>query len=179
MAALHYVAHHCRHVGLVLKTDDDIFINVYKFHDYVMEKHLPSQDLLLCSVLHGLPVIRDPYGLYKIWYVSKEEYADDMYPNICSGPSYIMTPDVCVALFNASLHTRFFWVDDVYITGILTAAINLKQQQYPQGYLLSFDKCKDSIQNDPHYKVRCMFSHPHDLDRVKVLWYHMLKRSDF
>ena len=51
------------------------------------------------------------------------DYSGEFYPTYCSGAAYILTMDLVPKLLNESYMTRFFWVDDVYVTGIL-AAVN-------------------------------------------------------
>ena len=64
----------------------------------------------------GLPVIRDNTSQ---WYVSEAEYLPDLYPNYCSGMAFIMDAEVPPLLLEASLESRFLWVDDVFLTGVL------------------------------------------------------------
>jgi len=64
-----------------------------------------------------MPVLRvDPK-----WAVSKTDFADNVYPPYCSGIAFVLSLDVVLALSRVASRVPFFWVDDVYLTGILPA----------------------------------------------------------
>jgi len=54
------------------------------------------------------------------WAVIESEFADDVYPTYCSGLAIVMSTDVVLALARVASRVAFFWVDDVYLTGLLT-----------------------------------------------------------
>ncbi len=70
------------------------------------------------------------------WYVSREEYPDDTYPPWCEGFAYITKPTLTRKLYQASLRVKYYWIDDVYVTGILMQKIGAKHRQFrnPFGY---------------------------------------------
>lgn len=53
-------------------------------------------------------------------YISYETYPKTVYPNFLSGTAYIMSNDVVLPLYYASLNTSFFRLEDVYLTGTIT-----------------------------------------------------------
>lgn len=63
-----------------------------------------------------MQVVRNPESK---WYVPKDEYADDYFSNYCSGSAYILTGDLLKAFYEKALETKFFWIDDFYVTGLL------------------------------------------------------------
>jgi len=64
-----------------------------------------------------MPVLRvDPK-----WAVSRADYAPDVYPAYCSGIALLLSLDVVLALARIASRVPFFWVDDVFLTGILPA----------------------------------------------------------
>lgn len=44
-------------------------------------------------------------------------YSGNTYPNYLSGTGYVMSMDVAMKLYNASLTTPVFHLEDVYLTG--------------------------------------------------------------
>ncbi|ELU01686.1 hypothetical protein CAPTEDRAFT_214885 [Capitella teleta] len=106
----------------IFKADDDAFVNMY-----TLQKHLIQLDAAgynkkfgLCALWLNMQVMRDDK-----WQVSTEEYPDEYYPPYCSGMTYLFSTDVAAKLYEASFFVRFFWVDDVYITGMLREKANV------------------------------------------------------
>lgn len=54
------------------------------------------------------------------WYTPMYMYDGNIYPNYLSGTGYVMSADVAVKLYNVSLTTPLFHLEDVYLTGELT-----------------------------------------------------------
>lgn len=53
------------------------------------------------------------------WYVSESEYPFSAFPVWCLGFGELMTRDVAETLLKMSRDVRGFWIDDVYVTGLL------------------------------------------------------------
>lgn len=51
------------------------------------------------------------------WYTPMYMYSGKVYPNYLSGTGYVMSMDVAAKLYNASLTTPVFHLEDVYLTG--------------------------------------------------------------
>ncbi|CDW57854.1 Galactosyl T domain containing protein [Trichuris trichiura] len=54
------------------------------------------------------------------WYVSYEEFNETVFPRFCSGSSYCLTTQAVQPLLDSVELTPFLWLDDVYITGLLS-----------------------------------------------------------
>jgi len=66
------------------------------------------------------------------WRVDRVAWPGDVYPPYCSGMAYVMSTDVAVALHRASYSVPFFWIDDVYLTGIVAKRIGLAAVRHVQ-----------------------------------------------
>ena len=54
------------------------------------------------------------------WFVTKEEYKEAKYPDYCSGWAYVTNHKTVKSILEESKKVEnHFWIDDVYITGIL------------------------------------------------------------
>lgn len=58
------------------------------------------------------------------WYVTYEEYAENLYPDYCGGFFFLMTNDIIDPLHKEMFYTKFFWIDDVWLTGIAIKELN-------------------------------------------------------
>ena len=50
-----------------------------------------------------------------------------MYPAYCAGWAVLYSPDVVFLLYREAQRTKYFWIDDVHVTGTLAARANLTQ----------------------------------------------------
>lgn len=91
----------------------------------VVEQHLPefifSRKTFSCENMYGNEPVRDPTSK---WYITKELYPDDTYPEFCSGSAYLLTSDGAAKIYSVSNMTKFIWIDDLFVTGILREKYN-------------------------------------------------------
>lgn len=68
VSALKWISHNCRQAVFVLKTDDDIFVNMYSLMRHLKRMEMRGQEfthgLLMCAVWYGMPVMRT--GKWKV-----------------------------------------------------------------------------------------------------------------
>ncbi|XP_070387553.1 beta-1,3-galactosyltransferase 5-like isoform X2 [Dermacentor albipictus] len=118
---LKWVASRCGQARYVLKTDDDVFMDLFQVSAQ-LEPRAPAR-LLMCGL------IRRPYvkrSQRSKWRVSFREYRPHRYPPYCSGWAIFMSPDVVRELYRASADVPYFWVDDVLVTGILAQRLGIE-----------------------------------------------------
>ena len=125
--AYHWIFWKTNKLKWVIKLDDDIYINITKFDEYLSQS--PNTDTIHCLEMTGTKPVRDPTSQ---WYISKEVWKPEVYPPYCSGMAYILTPQIGESLFQAYL-TKFvgsaIWFEDVFITGILAKYANVQRTQ--------------------------------------------------
>lgn len=170
IAALRYIQKHCQHVSFILKTDDDIFVNIFSLVPHL--RKLPTygdlpQKAILCLLWHRMPVIRNPKSK---WFVPREEWPPDYYNNYCSGSAFILTPEAASAMYQAVGHTPFHWVDDFYITGLLANAGNVTKISQRSHYRLNFKQFLNDYHQNLDVGMTRLFSHAKDLAQFRALW---------
>ena len=172
---LKWVSLHCTHARFVLKTDDDVFVNMF-----VVVRHLrqlestdgrPVRDLLQCMVWRRMKVMRDPKSK---WYISKEEYRPDFFPTYCSGLAFLLSTDVVVRMFDASLSLPFFWVDDFYVTGQLAQKVGVKHRSLSNAYNVRANYFREAF-TDKEKQRTLMFGHVHDLNDFVEVWQQVVQ----
>lgn len=138
IAALEWTRQYCSSARYLLKTDDDMFIDIQRLLRFIdkvettaitkngfnMSIHLNSNEFESASVsdydielpptiwgrlAHGWRPIRQRSSKY---YVSYSEYADRVYPDFCTGPAYLMTRSAVNPLYEAALGKDFDIIDD-------------------------------------------------------------------
>ncbi|XP_077552425.1 beta-1,3-galactosyltransferase 5-like [Haemaphysalis longicornis] len=106
---------------MIVKIDDDVVVNVFALSAYA-SSDAGKLNGIHCLVFENVKPSRN--RRYK-WYVSEKTYSRDKYPDYCAGAAFMMKPDVLSTLCDASDHVSPFWVDDVYVTGMLAEYANI------------------------------------------------------
>ncbi|ELU06541.1 hypothetical protein CAPTEDRAFT_148283 [Capitella teleta] len=171
---LKWITHHCSQARFILKTDDDIFVNIFSLVTHLQsvfaEAALPNK-LLLCLVWYHMKVVRDPKSK---WYIPYHEFKEDFFPTYCSGSAFVMTPDVVRGMYNASLHTPFFWVDDYYVTGLLAHKVGVKHKKFNTVYVLGPSTFLQKFTEEDKWRT-LVFGHVHNLNYVFRVWNMILE----
>lgn len=77
------------------------------------------------------------------WYTPVYMYSGSIYPNYLSGTGYVMSMAVARRLYNASLVTPIFHLEDVYLTGICAEVAHIRPTNHPLFSYTSFhDPCE-------------------------------------
>ncbi|GFY54080.1 hexosyltransferase [Trichonephila inaurata madagascariensis] len=159
----------CGKLPFVVKTDDDVFINVYALRDLLEDiKDRTEEKNFWCLVWEGMPVIRTNHSK---WYITKEKYSDSAYPNYCSGSAYIINSVVLDALLEQSNHTvPLVPAEDVHVTGILARQAGVGHVQISSRYAFK------STNEDKIADGQTIFAHlgPGAEDRGEQLWTYLV-----
>ncbi|GFO10615.1 beta-1,3-galactosyltransferase 1-like [Plakobranchus ocellatus] len=118
-----WVAMHCPQARLVVKIDDDVFINVFGLVGNFLPLYASRQRHIACHVRPaGTSIIERGKGR---WKVREDEFKDyDFYPfDYCNGYFVLITTDLIRPLLRAAVINPFFWIDDVYVFGVLPATV--------------------------------------------------------
>lgn len=110
---LKWIDKFCNSVKHVIKMDDDIVVNFYKLFELIPQ-FKPSS--IVGCVIKNMKPIRISQNK---WYVTFPEYPNSSYPPFVSGWLYITTIDTVRKILHYSDTVPYFWIDDVYVTGIL------------------------------------------------------------
>lgn len=128
-----------------MKCDDDIFLNLPNLLHILLGGTVPlcnatinlfdqqsvrvtssdtrirnSENLLLGFLFCNAKPIAD---VSSKWYSPFYMFSGDEYPNYLSGTGYVMSSRTLSALYNASLVTPLFHLEDIYVTGIVLIGI--------------------------------------------------------
>lgn len=167
---LKWVDIHCKSTKIIFKADDDMVVDVFRLVRHIQTLHehgIGTRRTILCDFWVNRPVSRDAASK---WAVTKAEFEEDTYPPYCPGLALLMTPDLIHPLYVESLHTRYFWVDDVYFTGILPRKQNVTY--HPLSALTSFGV----VTPDNYLSLESdyIFIHVHNEDLFNYIWKKML-----
>ena len=116
---LRWVSEYCRHAKIIVKVDDDVFLNIFKLMDNMLTEYSNISRQIMCAVREkGTSRIQRKKGK---WMVDDGEFYKEIFFPVtyCNGFFVVMTSDIIPELYAAAKVTPFFWVDDVYIFGLL------------------------------------------------------------
>ncbi|XP_052765650.1 beta-1,3-galactosyltransferase 1-like [Mya arenaria] len=110
---LKWVTEKCPTVQFVMKTDDDVFVNIKSLMLLLNSSNdLRKNDAIIGACKLIAEPIRDSHSK---WYASVHSFSDNLYPGYCSGTGYVMSSNVAKALYKISSNVPFFHLEDVYI----------------------------------------------------------------
>ena len=130
---LHWVNNFCNNTRFILKTDDDVVVNIYKILHFLIEiDNDPTKNtgFLYCNVEGGrqgaVPIRRSNSKFY----MNTTDYKYDLYPPYCHGPGYVFSIDVAVKLLNSTKIVPFFKFEDVFMGFCIKAAGIVPQNDF-------------------------------------------------
>ena len=115
---LKWAMSYCKNVEYIIKSDDDILVDLYSLVDITEKKKFE----LMGYVLTDMRPIRIKANK---WYVTKSEYPSDNYPPFLSGWMYVMTYNTAKKLLSHARDFKYFWIDDLFVTGMVPQKSNL------------------------------------------------------
>ena len=102
----------CGVAKAVLKTDDDMFINVPNVLDIVKSHFNFLQTGIVGSCWKSTRPNRNQKSK---WYASENSFPGKVYPSFCSGTGYLTSLNVVRRVLEISPHVPFFHLEDVHV----------------------------------------------------------------
>ncbi len=97
--------------------DDDIMVDYYQLLAKLSSDYKSLDNVALGYKQFGLAPQRNAKSK---WFVSRSEFSGDTYPDFLSGWAWATSPATAAKLIELSGLEKFFWIDDLWVTGILT-----------------------------------------------------------
>ncbi|KAB0793749.1 hypothetical protein PPYR_13369 [Photinus pyralis] len=172
--SLKFAIYHCPNAKYILKTDDDVFVNMPRIVNFLTVDLSPygAERLLSCSKRAHSPVKR---SFRSKWRVSFNEYQNEYYPAYCPGWVIMYSPDVIFVLYREVQKFDYFWIDDVLITGILRERENIEIHD-ATSMILPCDNLKKILQHEIIDQGADFLYGPADLSiREMYALFHLVK----
>ncbi|XP_059172503.1 UDP-GlcNAc:betaGal beta-1,3-N-acetylglucosaminyltransferase 7-like [Physella acuta] len=126
LGILRWVNTNCPGVGFFLKADEDSFINVPLFVDYLLINQKSLSRSVMGAMYNAPPVRR-----WGKWRVSILEYPFQRFPTYASGSSYLIAGNAIGDIIKASEFFIPIAIEDAFITGILSKAAGITRYHCP------------------------------------------------
>ncbi|XP_076356294.1 beta-1,3-galactosyltransferase 1-like isoform X1 [Tachypleus tridentatus] len=155
---LKWVNNTCLDARYIMKTDDDMFVNVFNLLDYLKKKG--HSKLLLGCLISGAVPVRDRRSK---WYIPDSFFTANVYPDYLSGTGYVFSTDIVPSLYETALDTPFFYLEDIFITGICASKMKLSRENH-DGF--KFYK----RENNPCIFKKIITSHKMSVRDLRNMW---------
>lgn len=123
ISTLEWVDSYCSKVKFLLKTDDDMFINVPRLQSFAM-KHAKDRNVIFGRLAKKWKPIRNKKSKY---YVSRTQFKNAVFPDFTTGPAYLLSTDIVRKLYEAALDQTYLKLEDVFVTGIVADKLKIKR----------------------------------------------------
>ncbi|UJR15757.1 hypothetical protein I4U23_002692 [Adineta vaga] len=165
MAILDWTETYCSQVLLTIKTDDDIFLNIFLLANaltHILRNTTSQHAKIQCQFLekfnsspviygmkfHNAQVVRSVNDLRSEnarYIITNDEYPCTYYPDYMSGFGYIVDRNARLKLLCAfARRTKSFQLSDVYVTGILPEYMNIQRRHLR--FKISYQSMKDNCE---------------------------------
>lgn len=121
VAMLELVSKHCKDAKFLMKLDDDTYLNLPRILRF-LANHKNDKRKIYGTLGYEKKPVRDETDKY---FVRKDEYSGDVYPDYISGGSYLITSDIISELYITSLNTPYLKYEDVFLTGIVAHQLDI------------------------------------------------------
>lgn len=125
ISILEWVDVYCSEVKFILKTDDDMFINVPRLLSFI-DKHKNDKRVIFGRLARKWKPIRNIKSKY---YVSRDQYNSSVFPDFTTGPAYLLSSDIVHDLYEGALDQTYLKLEDVFTTGIVAQKLGIKRSQ--------------------------------------------------
>ncbi|KAL8624648.1 hypothetical protein ACOMHN_045183 [Nucella lapillus] len=123
VALLKWVTMFCNMSKYVLKTDDDMYVNVTNLLSALRRESQSHSTFVLGSVFTGAVPVQNKKSK---WYTPLKQFNVSVYPRYVSGTAYSMTMSAAAKLYAATAQVPVFWLEDIYITGLCARKAGVK-----------------------------------------------------
>lgn len=140
ISMLEWTSNYCPNAAFILKTDDDMFINVGRLIDLI-ETLQPEQKAIYGRLARKWKPIRNKQSKY---YVSPKNYKPAVYPDFTTGPAYLFPVHLVRELYLAALNQTYMKLEDVFLTGNVAENLGIERINIPEfvNDQVSFTPCK-------------------------------------
>ncbi|KAG7223612.1 hypothetical protein INR49_028505 [Caranx melampygus] len=110
MVMFEWLRSHCPNTSYAMKIDSDIFLNVHKLVEMLL--NAPQQLYMTGLVVRDAVVLRDSSSK---WFMPDSAFPDSTYPPYTMGLGYVFSLDLPKKILEASLHVKALYIEDVYV----------------------------------------------------------------
>ncbi len=121
IGALKWATTFCSGARFVMKTDDDVFLNLPNLLQVLMDlSQADGPRFAVGHVIDGAKPITDRNSK---WFTPTTLLRRQVYPRYLSGSAYLLSGNIVQDMYNAALSRKTFWLEDIFVTGTLVKEV--------------------------------------------------------
>lgn len=117
--ALKWFTENCQNTQYLLKIDQKVYVNMPNVYNFLQQNNETEEFLM------GIFVQTQETPRTGMNSVTESEYPPDYIPNYANKSTIIYSNDTAKDLYRNSLISKFFWIEDIFITGLVRSQINV------------------------------------------------------
>ncbi|XP_060079870.1 beta-1,3-galactosyltransferase 1-like [Ylistrum balloti] len=161
MMAFKWASTKCKEAKFVMKTDDDMYVNIPNIITAAKARKDQLQTSVGGACHQKAQPIRDQRSK---WYASKRSFPGSHYPGFCSGTGYVTSMNVVTKVFEVSQHVPFFHLEDVYV------ALCIRKLGYKLQAIANFNAGRFRADPCIYQGNTMMTSHQVPPDMMQKMW---------
>ncbi|KAL3855112.1 hypothetical protein ACJMK2_014341 [Sinanodonta woodiana] len=116
-----WITENCRNAKFILKIDDDVYVNIFRVLEELLPIYKKHPDYIICPIAKDAKISRNNSK----WAISSDYFPDfQKYPvSYCLGPFVLIPGKLIPNMFETAKRTPYFWIDDVFLFGIIAELI--------------------------------------------------------
>jgi len=168
-----WMTQNCENAQYILRTDDDQAVDTLhlpKFlNHYIGDSKTENERFYLCYALNQTEPKRDPDNK---WYVSHQDYPAEYYPEYCCGWAYVTNIPTIKSILDVSKNEPYFWIDDMFVTGILASKVpdKIKIYNWKNSFLSDHSQHTNEIIHGDLFSPELMVASDITSEDIKKIW---------
>lgn len=177
---LRWVTEACPRANIVLKVDDDIVFNTFLFlKQYKNQFNTANSrhNIMIGHIRSTSPIQRNKKDR---WYVDDNGYwfkGETIYPVYPNGLCVGLNMHLVKILHKNAFKTPFFWIDDVYMFGLLTRTAEVTRIDILDAMTYDLNTQTKCYAEDPHCRLLVGLTNGQNDERKETLWKMMVEQN--
>jgi uncharacterized protein YxeA len=123
-AALEWTIRYCSKAEYLLKTDDDMFINVHNLLQFIhkVDKDDREEPKIYGRLVQEAWADRSEDSKYFLPY---DQFTNNEFPDYVAGGAYLFSTLIAQSLFEKGMEAQFMQMEDVFLTGVVAESMNV------------------------------------------------------
>lgn len=143
IALLKWVRNYCSQADYLLKTEDNVFINIPRLFIYMSNRD-PKKNAIYGRIHNNWKTVRNKKSYY---YLPKSEYKPATLPRFVFGGTYLMPARLAKDIYNNSLRRRLMRLADLFVTGVMAEHLKIERLNNRQFHFSPKDITSCTIQS--------------------------------
>jgi hypothetical protein len=123
MAMLEWTSSYCSMAEYLLKSDDDMFINVDNLLEFIDKIDRRAEPKIYGHLIENRTLVdRNEKSKH---FVPYDQFSENRFPPYVAGPAYLFSTVIAKSFFQKGMETRFMPIEDAFMTGLIAEEMNV------------------------------------------------------